>query len=191
MSLIFIVLRFIINSTMRGVQTALAYYSLILATVGFVWALAFSPKPTGFLVALLIFPISLYFWILVTGKLPHDQESPSATHLLPMQITLVLLIAVSSMLMYISTETSQSEHSQQKSIENIDEKVTSIDSKLTQVVKKSKLTEKIDTKLSLIQSTLSTLDVSLGSTLREPIEPLISPALATPSSTISPVKKSQ
>jgi len=62
---------------MKRYQLFLAYYTLIATLALFIWSIFFIQKPQGFLLTLFIIPISLYFWILVTGVSKLRPSDPS------------------------------------------------------------------------------------------------------------------
>lgn len=62
---------------MKRYQLFLAYYTLIVTIVLFVWSIFYAPKPQGFFLSLLIVPIGIYFWLLVGGA-PKPQSSNSS-----------------------------------------------------------------------------------------------------------------
>ena len=63
---------------MRKYQLFLSYYSTIIITSLFIWSFFYVKGSQGFLITLLLLPISLYFWLLVTGffKNRNDESLP-------------------------------------------------------------------------------------------------------------------
>lgn len=92
---------------MMGWKLFLAYYTLITSFVLFIWSIFQAPKPEGFFLTILIIPISLYFWILVSGvskPRPSDSspenQKPRGEAKLPLIILMTLFVSTFSIFVY-------------------------------------------------------------------------------------------
>ena len=88
---------------MRGFQIFLAYYTLIVSVSIFIWSLIFVPKPEGILLALLIFPVSLYFWLTLSGTFKPNSEDQRKSAKLPIFILATLFISALGIFTYSTT----------------------------------------------------------------------------------------
>lgn len=59
---------------MKMYQVFLAYYTFIVSISLFIWAVIFAPKPDGFFLALLLSPMSIYFYLLISGGFKKSQQ---------------------------------------------------------------------------------------------------------------------
>src|SRR3989338_3692202 len=151
---------------MKMIHTLLAYYSAFMASALILWSLFISSKPVWFILALLILPISIYFWILASGKrppLPHNQESsPIATSgerkMLGLLLTIALFIGTSSIILYIALVGSKPQKSITDSQAPIEQSLKKVQSDINTLKKTATSLEKIDTRLTLIESTLLRLE---------------------------------
>lgn len=92
---------------MKRYQLFLAYYTLIATLALFIWSIFFAPKPQGFLLTLFVIPISLYFWLLVSGVSKPYPSDPSSENQnrgektkLPLIVLIILFISVFSVFAY-------------------------------------------------------------------------------------------
>lgn len=106
---------------MRKYQIFLSYYSLIVPNFLFAWSLFLSPDRRNFLLALLIVPISLYFWLVIAGffkpKTPPGSSTEETNERWPIRVPLIILatLFVSSFsIFFYSTITNR-----QKSLESV------------------------------------------------------------------------
>ena len=137
-----------------------------MASALILWSLFISSKPVGFILALIILPISIYFWILASGKRPyspHNQESsPIATSgerkMLGLLLTIALFIGTSSIILYIALVGSKPQKSITDSQAPIEQSLKKVQSDINALKKTATSLEKIDTRLTLIESTLLRLE---------------------------------
>ncbi len=59
---------------MKKYQLFLSYYSTVIVTSLFIWSFFYATGSQGFLLTLLLIPICVYFWLLVTGFLKNRTE---------------------------------------------------------------------------------------------------------------------
>lgn len=93
---------------MRKFQYLLAYYTLITSIILFVWGIFFGPKPLGFIIAILVIPSSIYFWLLILGvsKLSPNssaeevKKQDTAMAKVALTILITLFVSTGSILVY-------------------------------------------------------------------------------------------
>jgi hypothetical protein len=185
---------------MKTTQTILAHYSFLFATLLLGWSLFASPQPEGFILAVLVFPISIYFWVLASGKMPHDDgrdadghltgttSAPSQQKTLGILISVTLTIATASIISYIAFVGNPEKGKSPDSLTEIEAKLDELQSDVAVIKKSSKSIEKIDIKLSLIESTLLKLDNKKSDgVLDNELQGVLSTVTtATPEATITP-----
>lgn len=179
---------------MKKTQTFLAYYSLILATLLIGWSLFFSHQPTGYVQAVLLLPISVYFWVLISGKLPHEQhhdsesQPESVSKILGLLLAIMLTVATSSVLTYIAfADTSVKGESTEK-IAGMETTLREIQSDISHLQKNKDTLEKIDVKLNLVQSALLKMENKASTTqTRDDILGVIDNLNATPEADVTPI----
>lgn len=184
---------------MKKIQTILAYYSFIIATGSFVWSLFVSHTVGGFMLAVLVFPISMYFWVLVTGKMPRDTSSHQVEHGTPrtydsltiplgLLMSLVLAISSASIIAYIALVEPHTDNSIDKKISQIQTSLTSMETDVSLLKKNARSIDKLDTKLTLIQSSLMKIDNSSDSILLDnALQGILGAETATPTGTLTPI----
>lgn len=189
---------------MKKIQTILAYYSFIIATGSFFWSLFVSHDAGGFVMALLVFPVSIYFWVLVSGKMPreHDADTQHADaqhgeHARPhtqqlihpgLLISLVLSVSTASMVAYITLVEPQTNSSIDKKISRIQTSISNMETDVSTLKKNARSIDKLDTKLTLIQSSLLKIDnKSDSSLLDDALQGILGTETATPTATVTPV----
>src|SRR3990167_6532515 len=133
---------------MKMIHTLLAYYSAFMASALILWSLFISSKPVGFILALLILPISIYFWILASGE----------RKMLGLLLTIALFIGTSSIILYIALVGSKPQKSITDSQAPIEQSLKKVQSDINTLKKTATSLEKIDTRLTLIESTLLRLE---------------------------------
>lgn len=76
---------------MRKYQIFLAYYTFIVSSSLFISAFIFAPKPEGFFLALLLIPISLYFYLLISGTFKAHAEAKVENKNLNLKFPFILM----------------------------------------------------------------------------------------------------
>src|SRR3990172_6198847 len=89
---------------MRKFQLILAYYTLFASGGLFLWAIFLAPKPLGFLIAAVIVPIAVYFWIILLGRskvkaVEYPKEAKSEEQLAKLALVILTTLLVSSVSM--------------------------------------------------------------------------------------------
>ncbi|OGK18812.1 hypothetical protein A3D80_03020 [Candidatus Roizmanbacteria bacterium RIFCSPHIGHO2_02_FULL_40_13b] len=162
---------------MRKYHTILAYYSLIISTGLIIWSCIFTSKPIGFLLALFILPISIYFWILVLGKIPHSEinspEHVSNKSTFAGILSIALLISTASIIFYISILSIQPK---KNSPADLSFELSKIQSDVASLKGNTALIEKIVTKLDIIESNLNKIELETSYTPSTP-EATINPEI--------------
>lgn len=145
---------------MKKYHTLLAYYSLIISTLLIVWSTIFVSKHSGYILALLILPISVYFWILVTGKLPHahseDSAPDSSRAIFTFLLTIAFIIGSASIVLYIVVLGLQPKSSQQtQTLPDL----TKLEKQMQSIKHNNELLEKVVIKLDILETNINKLDV--------------------------------
>lgn len=181
---------------MKKTQTVLAYYSLLLATILIGWSLFFSSQPTGYVQAVLLLPISVYFWVLISGKMPHESDSTTEHSIhtssnektVGLLLAITLTIATSSILTYVAFADTSSQGESSDRLAKIESTLSDIRTDIAQLDKSADTLEKIDVKMSLIQSSLLKMEnKSLTARPEDDILGVIDTLNATPEASITPI----
>jgi len=93
---------------MRKFQYILAYYTLVTSIILFIWGIFFGPKPLGLIVALLVIPSSIYFWLLILGvakigpnaSKEEVKKQDQAMAKVALTVLLTLFVSTGSILVY-------------------------------------------------------------------------------------------
>jgi len=181
---------------MKKTQTILAYYSVFLATLLIGWSLFFSSQPTGYVQAALLLPISVYFWVLISGKMPHNgnhshdysSENASSEKLIGLLLAITLTIATSSILTYIAFSDTPTKSESSEKIAGMEATLREIQSDISHLQKNTDTLEKIDVKVNLIQSALLKMENKTSTTgTQNDILGVIDSLNATPEASITPI----
>ncbi|MFS8159661.1 MAG: hypothetical protein ACMG6E_05515 [Candidatus Roizmanbacteria bacterium] len=142
---------------MRKYQTILAYYCFFIALCLIIWSFTIAPQPQGFFVAALVLPINIYFWLLISGKTAHHQETDieksKNTPQFGFMIALALTFSIAGILLYLVRIGIQPKKSEDISAFN--DTIRSCQSDVTALTHKLATLEKIMIKLDSIQRSLS------------------------------------
>ena len=150
---------------MKKYQLFLAYYTLIASLSLFFWSIFWGPKPQSFFLTLVIIPISLYFWLIMTG---HHRGAGDATedqdqrlHVrLPLIILATLFISTLSIFVY-SVAYSKSLSTQSASILSISREVAALKQELEKNNQDKELKgqfDKITSEIAAIRKDLSNIE---------------------------------
>ena len=94
---------------MKTYHLLLAYYSAAVSTGLFVWAAFFATTPDRLNIALLVLPISIYFWLISAGvkrdKSPDTKSSRLHAHLI-IPILLAFFLTAASLRLYMERDLS-------------------------------------------------------------------------------------